>query len=227
MKLASLFSGGKDSTYAIYKAKSEGHKIVCLVSISPRSEESDLLHYPNINATAVQAKAMKIPQLVSKIESNDTDIELGELRNVLQKAKREFEIEGIVHGGILSNYQKNHFENIGKNLGLKVISPLWGKDQQQYLHELLESKFRFIVTSVTTAGLDDSWLGREITLEDVKRLTNLGSKYGFNPTFEGGEAETFVVNCPLFSSSIKIVKANRIWDGYRGRFEITEAILDQ
>jgi len=80
---------------------------------------------------------------------------------------------------------------------------------------------------VTTAGLDDSWLGREITLEDVKRLTNLGSKYGFNPTFEGGEAETFVVNCPLFSSSIKIVKANRIWDGYRGRFEITEAILDQ
>ena len=227
MKLAALFSGGKDSTYAIHKAKSEGHDIVCLVSILPKSEESHLLHYPNMKTTALQAKTMKIPQLVSEIDSDDTQAELDGIYQTLQKAKKEFGIQGVVHGGILSNYQKNHFENISTNLDLQVISPLWKKDQKQYLSELLKSKFKFIITSVTTAGLDDSWLGKEITADDITKLSDISLKHGFNVSFEGGEAETFVTDCPLFSAPIKILKANKIWDGYRGRFEITEAILDQ
>jgi len=30
LKLAALFSGGKDSTFAIYQAKKEGHDVVCV-----------------------------------------------------------------------------------------------------------------------------------------------------------------------------------------------------
>ncbi|MGI0094128.1 MAG: diphthine--ammonia ligase, partial [Nitrosotalea sp.] len=108
-----------------------------------------------------------------------------------------------------------------------IISPLWHLDQKNYLQELLESKFKFIVTSVTSAGLYQTWLGKEITKDDVEQLGKLSIKYGFNLAFEGGEAETFVVDCPLFYSPIKIVKANKIWDGYRGRFEITEAVLEK
>ncbi|MFI5416153.1 MAG: diphthine--ammonia ligase [Nitrososphaerales archaeon] len=225
MKLASLFSGGKDSTYAIYKAKQDGHSIECLVSIFPQSEESYLLHYPNISATSLQATAMKIPQIQSRVDTTDPQIELEQLQNLLEKAKKDFGIEGIVHGGLFSDYQRTRFETIGNNLNLKVLSPLWHIDQKNYLKELLDSKFKFIITSVTSAGLDESWMGREITRDDVEQLILLSEKYGFNLTFEGGEAETFVVDCPLFYSPIRIVKANKIWDGYRGRFEITEAVL--
>ena len=227
MKLASLFSGGKDSTYAIYKAKQDGHSIECLVSIFPQSEESYLLHYPNISATSLQATAMKIPQIQSRVDTTDPQIELEQLQNLLEKAKKDFGIEGIVHGGLFSDYQRTRFETIGNNLNLKVLSPLWHIDQKNYLKELLDSKFKFIITSVTSAGLDESWMGREITGDDVEQLILLSEKYGFNLTFEGGEAETFVVDCPLFYSPIRIVKANKIWDGYRGRFEITEAVLAQ
>ncbi len=227
MKLASLFSGGKDSTYAIYKAKQDGHSIECLVSIFPQSEESYLLHYPNISATSLQATAMKIPQIQSRVDTTDPQIELEQLQNLLEKAKKDFGIEGIVHGGLFSDYQRTRFETIGNNLNLKVLSPLWHIDQKNYLKELLDSKFKFIITSVTSAGLDESWMGREITRNDVEQLILLSEKYGFNLTFEGGEAETFVVDCPLFYSPIRIVKANKIWDGYRGRFEITEAVLVQ
>jgi len=227
LKLAALFSGGKDSTYAIHKAKSEDHDIVCLVSILPKSEESHLLHYPNMKTTALQAKAMKISQLVYEIDSDDTQTELDGIYQILQKTKKEFGIQGIVHGGILSSYQKNHFENISANLDLQVISPLWKKDQKQYLTELLKSNFKFVITSVTAAGLDDSWLGKEITADDIPKLSDLSSEHGFNVSFEGGEAETFVTDCPLFLAPIKILKAKKVWDGYRGRFEITEAILDQ
>jgi len=227
LKLASLFSGGKDSTYAIYKAKQEGHSIECLVSVFPQSEESYLLHYPNISATSLQAKAMKIPQILTQINTTDPETEIKELQNLLKKAKKDFGIEGIVHGGLFSDYQRIRFETIGNNLNLKVVSPLWHVDQKNYLEELLHSKFKFIITSVTSTGLDETWLGREITREDVEQLILLSSKYGFNLAFEGGEAETFVIDCPLFYSPIRIIKANKIWDGYRGRFEITEAVLEK
>ena len=228
LKLASLFSGGKDSTYAVYKARNEGgHDIECLVSIFPPSEESHLLHYPNIASTSLQAQAMKIPQMVSQIDTTDSKVELDILQSLLEKAKKDFGINGIVHGGLFSDYQKTRFDKIGNNLDLKIISPLWHIDQKNYLQELLESKFKFIVTSVTSAGLDQTWLGKEITKDDVEQLEKLSVKYGFNLAFEGGEAETFVIDCPLFYSPIKIVKANKIWDGYRGRFEITEAVLEK
>jgi len=225
LKLASLFSGGKDSTYAIYKAKQEGHSVECLVSIFPQSEESYLLHYPNISVTSLQSLAMKIPQILSSVKSTDPKIELEGLQNLLEKAKKDFGIEGIVHGGLFSNYQRIRFETIGTNLNLKVLSPLWHVDQKNYLNELLDSKFKFIITSVTSAGLDETWLGHEIIRDDVEQLILLSAKHGFNLTFEGGEAETFVIDCPLFYSPIKIINANKIWDGYRGRFEITEAVL--
>ena len=140
--------------------------------------------------------------------------------------KEKFGIEGIVHGGIHSDYQRKIFETVCKKLNLKTISPLWHIDQLEYLHKLIELKFRFIVTSVSAEGLDDSWLGKEITFQDINRLNQLSSKYGFNVSFEGGEAETFVIGCPIFSGTIKIVKSKIVWDGYRGRFEITEAVLE-
>lgn len=227
MKLASLFSGGKDSTYAIYKAKNEGHDIKCLVSIFPQSEESHLLHFPNIVSTALQAKAMKLPQILVQTNTVDPETEIAELQDLLKKAMNDFGIEGIVHGGLFSDYQRIIFERIGSNLNLKVISPLWHIDQKNYLHKLLESEFKFIITSVTSAGLDETWLGKEITQKDVEQLETLSTKHGFNLTFEGGEAETFVIDCPLFCYPIRILKANKIWDGYRGRFEITEAVLEK
>jgi len=227
LKLASLFSGGKDSTYAIYIAKQEGHKIECLVSISPQSEESNLLHFPNIGATSLQAKAMKIPHIISQINTINPKNEILELQNLVEKVKNDFGIEGIVHGGLFSEYQRIRFETIGNNLNLKVLSPLWHIDQKTYLQELLKLKFKFIITSVTSAGLNETWLGREINQQNLEQLIALSSKHGFNLSFEGGEAETFVVDCPLFYSAIKIIKTNKIWDGYRGRFEITDAILEK
>jgi len=227
LKLAALFSGGKDSTFAIFKSKSDGHTISCLVTIFPRSEESHLLHHPNIELTRLQARLMNLPQIIVRVDSNETAVEVAELKNALEKAKKEFGIEGVVHGGIGSAFQKNHFETICSGVGLTVVAPLWNVNEQSYLRELVQSGFRFIVTSVTAEGLDDAWLGKEVTLQDVEKLIAISSKHGLNISFEGGEAETFVIGCPLFSGCIKIIKSNKTWDGYRGRFEITEAVLEK
>ncbi|MGY5141160.1 MAG: diphthine--ammonia ligase [Candidatus Nitrosopumilus sp. Bin_571-38] len=226
MKLASLFSGGKDSIYAIHVAKKQGHEVKCLLSIFPKSDESHLLHHPNMKWTKLQSQSMNIPQLTITSNSNETDDELSLIENLLQDAKDQFQIEGLVHGGIKSKFQKEKFENVCLKLHLTVIAPLWDIDPEDYMNELIDSKFNFIMTTVSSDGLDDSWLGKTISKSDILSLKHLSEKFGFNLNFEGGEAETFVINCPLFTNSIKINQSQKEWDGYRGRFEIVDAGLN-
>ncbi len=226
MKLGSLFSGGKDSTYATYMAQKQGHEVTCLLSIFTKSEESHLLHYPNLQWTKLQSESMKIPQLTINSESDETDDELFALENLLQNAKDQFHIEGLVHGGIKSQFQKEKFESLCSKLDLVAVTPLWNTEPEQYMNDLLDSNFVFIMITVTSDGLDDTWLGKPISKSDIDTLRHLSDKFGFNLNFEGGEAATFVVDCPLFSNSIKINQAKKIWDGYRGRFEIMDAGLN-
>jgi ABC transporter with metal-binding/Fe-S-binding domain ATP-binding protein len=226
MNLGSLFSGGKDSTYAIYLAQKQGHEVTCLLSVFAKSEESHLLHHPNLQWTKLQSESMKIPQLTIHSASDDTDDELFALETLLKNAKEQFHIEGLVHGGIKSQFQKEKFETLCSKLDLIAVSPLWGTEPEQYMNDLLDSNFVFIMITVSSDGLDDTWLGKTISKSNIDTLRDLSDKFGFNLNFEGGEAETFVVNCPLFSNSIKLNQAKKIWDGYRGRFEIMGAELN-
>ena len=226
MKLACLFSGGKDSTYAIHIAKKQGHDVVCLLSIFTKSEESHLLHHPNLKWTKLQSESMKIPQLTIISNSDETEDELIVMEKLLQNAKEQFQIDGLVHGGIKSKFQKEKFESLCLKLNLVSIAPLWGTDPNEYMNELLDSNFHFMMITVSSDGLDEQWLGKLISKSDIDILNNLSNKFGFNLNFEGGESETFVIDCPLFSTPIKINEFTKNWDGYRGRFEIVDAELN-
>ena len=225
MKLASLFSGGKDSVYAIYLAKQQGHQVTCLLSIFAKSADSHLLHHPNLSWTKLQSQSMNIPQLTIQSNSDDVD-ELILLEDLLKRAKEKFGIDGLVHGGIKSRFQKEKFSSVCVKLGLSVISPLWNSEPKKYMNDLIDSNFDFIMTTVSSDGLDDSWLGKPISKSEINTLIQLSEKFGFNLNFEGGESETFVINCPLFSYPIKIIQFEKNWDGYRGRFEIVDAELN-
>ena len=225
MKLAALFSGGKDSTYAIYLAKKFGHSVDVLLTLYPHSNESHLLHHPNIKFTSLQAKSMKIPQLIEEILSTDAKDEFQKLDKLIIRAKDNYSIEGIVHGGILSKYQKDNFTLICEKNNLEILSPLWNIKPESYMKKLLEENFEYIISNVSSEGLNDSWLGQIIDKNGLENLEKLQKKFGFNLNFEGGEAETFVINCPLFEKSLFIQDSHTEWDGYRGRFEILEVKL--
>lgn len=226
MKLASLFSGGKDSVYSIFLANKQGHNVTCLLSVFPKSAESHLLHHPNLQWTNLQSESMQIPQLTIQSISDETNNEITSLEEIIVKSIDQYGVEGIVHGGIQSQFQKEKFENLCHKLNLKSITPLWNRNPFEYMNELISLNFKFIISSVSSGGLDDSWLGRIITKNDILTLHELSQKFGFNLNFEGGEAETFVVDCPLFLNPINIIKSEKIWDGYRGRFEIVDARLN-
>jgi len=105
------------------------------------------------------------------------------------------------------------------------FNPLWQTDQVSYLRRLLWEGFVVIVSGVYAYPFDASWLGARLTDERIKMLAELQKRYQINPSGEGGELETFVLDGPIFKKRLEILKASRSYHGYRGHFVIEEMRL--
>ena len=203
MKVAVLFSGGKDSCFAAFLAKKYGHDIECLISIISKNKESYMFHTPSILNVKKQAEIMGLPLILQQTEGRK-ELELNDLEKAMKTAITKYKIQGIVTGAIESVYQASRVQKICDKLKLECFNPLWQKDSIELLNDLIKNKFKVIITGVFAYPLDKTWLEREINerfIEDVKKLRE---KYKVHPAGEGGEFETFVLDCPLFKNSLKI-----------------------
>jgi diphthine-ammonia ligase len=222
LKLASLYSGGKDSNYSIFEMKRLGYDVVCLISIIPEISDSLLFHFPNIRLTQTLAQAVGLPIRNFHSRTSALENEMSVLENALSMVKDEFGIDGIVHGGISSKFQKRNFEKVCENLQLSVYSPLWNLNPKNYVHQLIDERFKITIVGVSALGLGKEWLGVTLTHKNIERIESLSTKYGFNLNFEGGEAETLVVDCPIYKKKLVIRDGIVKWFGDNGIFEITE-----
>jgi len=207
MRLGILFSGGKDSCYAAYLAKKQGHELTCLISMISENPESYMFHTPNITLTEKQAEVMNLPLVIQKTPGLKEE-ELKDLEKAIRTAVDKYDIQGIVTGALYSEYQKSRIEKICKRLGLECINPLWHIDEIKYLQELTETKFKVIITGVFAYPLNQTWLQREIDDKFIEEVKDLKDEYKIHPAGEGGEFETFVVNCPLFERGLQVTKHN-------------------
>jgi diphthine-ammonia ligase len=225
MRLGCLFSGGKDSTYALYKSLNEGHEVPCLISLHPFNDESLLYHYPNNLLFKKISEAIEIPLIERYCNNTLKEHEIDQLISSIRQGMEEYSIEGLIHGAISSRFQRNIFQKICTELNLKLYSPIWEIDPYKYYNQLINSQFEIIITRVAALGLDKIWLGKTINEINYVELDILSKKFKFNITFEGGEAETLVIDCPIYKKKIKIVRSKIQWDGIRGTFEILEVVL--
>ncbi|ADI32397.1 diphthine--ammonia ligase [Staphylothermus hellenicus] len=218
MKATILFTGGKDSTYALHLAYLQGFDIVVLSTIYPLYEYSMLYHKPIFDLLRLQAKSLGLPLESMAVYSPKQ--ELSTLYKLLKRVKENYGVEAVVSGAVLSDYQRMRYSMICDELGLEPYTPLWRIDQSKYMFELVEHGIEFILISINTYGLPMKLLGKIITDKDVYEIINRSRKYGFNPAFEGGEAETLVVNSPLFRRRIRVIGRRMIKSPYEGVFII-------
>ena len=207
MKIGALVSGGKDSLFALYLMKQKKHEIACIMTMNSVSDESYMFHYPNVDIVKKQAELMNIPYIEGETEGKKED-ELRDLQDLIKKAKEKYHIEGICTGAINSTYQKSRIDKIAEKLKLMSFAPLWERDPESLLKEMFENNFEIIITGVAAEGLNETHLEMNLksTLEYLKKLNE---KYSLHIAGEGGEYETLVLNCPLFSERI-VVKKSKI-----------------
>jgi ABC transporter with metal-binding/Fe-S-binding domain ATP-binding protein len=220
MKLGVLFSGGKDSVFACYRAM-EHEDVRCLITLISENEESYMFHTPNIGLADLVASAIGVDILKWRTPGVE-EMELEDLRDAIIEARRLYGIEGIVTGAIESVYQSSRIQRICSSLDLWCFNPLWQLDQIEYLRMLRAYGFRVIVTGVFAYPLDESFLGAEIDDGMIAKLQGLQKRYGISPSGEGGELETLVLDGPIFRRRLEILRAASHFSGNRGRY-VTES----
>lgn len=223
MKVAVLFSGGKDSTMAVYNALENGEDVKYLLSMKSANDESYMFHVPNIHLTDLQSEAMDIP-IISVETDGIKEKELDDLKVGFEKLK-SLGIEAIYTGALYSTYQKSRIEKLADEVGIEAYSPYWHKDPKEYMELVISTGFKVIISGVFAEGLDEKWLGRLIDEEALRELEKISEKTYLHLAFEGGEAETLVIDGPIFNKRIEIIDAEIDWQRDNGTYNVLDARL--
>jgi diphthine-ammonia ligase len=221
LNLGIMWSTGKDSGYAAYLMKKHNYNIKCLLTMKSSNKYSYMFHTPNVDMAKIQATAMDVPLLIQETKG-EKEHELKDLKKLLKSAKKEYNIDGIVTGALFSSYQRERIEKAADSVGLKIFSPLWHKDQEEEMREIINSSFKIVLSSTAAEGLDESWLGRVLSIKDVDMLAELNVKKGINIAGEGGEFESLVLDCPIFKKEIVITKSRIIKEDKLNYFFLVE-----
>ncbi len=230
----SLFSGGKDSSFALYTALKAGYSVDQLITIKPDSD-SYLYHVPAIEITELAAESIGIPlyneAATTTPTQDNTDSstrathEIKPLKTALRSVDEQLNgITGVISGAVASEYQKSRFSAVCEELGLELYAPLWHTAPLESLTAMVEASFTITIVQVAAEGLDENWLGRTLDHQTIDELSELSETYGVHPIGEGGEYETLVTDGPHMTNRIKLEYDTK-WDGMRGSIDITNATL--
>jgi ABC transporter with metal-binding/Fe-S-binding domain ATP-binding protein len=232
----SLFSGGKDSSWALYRALEEGLPVERLLTVHPEGE-SFMYHVPATELASLAAESIGLPLVdvhpadfdARAPENEDSsargDRELEPMEEALEHLARELGgLGGLTAGAVESEYQTSRIRAMADRLGCELFVPLWGEDPRELAESMLDADFEILVLQVAAGGLDCSWLGRRLDADALADLESLNERYGVHLLGEGGEFETFVVDGPHMSRPIEL-EYERVWEGDRGHLRVTGARL--
>ncbi|XP_055681814.1 uncharacterized protein LOC129789187 [Lutzomyia longipalpis] len=222
MRVVGLISGGKDSIFNLMQCKAEGHEIVALANLYPNDdrEEMDSWMYQTVGHSGIEmiATALDLPLYRRKTSGvcqqnrqdytpEDPADEVEDLYHLLHEVKMVEKVDAVASGAILSDYQRCRVENVCARLQLTSLSYLWRRNQTKLLQEMIDCGMEAIVIKVAALGLTpERHLGK--TLREIQGdVMKLNKEFGVNVCGEGGEYETFTLDCPLFK--YRIVVADR------------------
>ncbi|WP_435195762.1 diphthine--ammonia ligase [Natronomonas sp. EA1] len=231
----SLFSGGKDSSWALYRALEAGLPVERLLTVHPDGD-SYMYHVPETSLATLAAEAIGIPLVdvyPDDFRADDAahsgeqgDMELEPLERALEELSEELGgLGGVTAGAIESEYQTSRIQGMCDRLDCELFAPLWQESPEDLAEEMLEAGFEITIIQVAAYGLDESWLGRTLDREAIAELKELNEEYGVHLLGEGGEFETFVVDGPHMDQRIALEYETE-WEGNRGRIRVTDARLE-
>ncbi len=227
----SLFSGGKDSTFALYRGLERGFDVDRLVTVLPEGESYMYQRPPPaVPATAAESMGIDHTTVDLPVPNGDPavaergDLEIQPLEEALAAIARDRPIEGVIAGAIESSYQRDRIAGVCDRLGLELYAPLWNESTGEIARGLFDAGFQITIVEVAAGGLDADWLGRQLDRAAFEELRTLADHHGLHPLGEGGEFETIVTDGPHMQRPLEL-EFDPVWDGLRGRLEITDVRL--
>ena len=197
MKVAALWTGGKDSALACYKVMGK-HNVKYLATFI---WDTPSRAHP-FSIIKAQSEAVNIPFHWSKLRPPYDE----SYRADIFELKNEFGIEGVVTGDIsyVDTFHGNWIDEVCKGTGIEVIKPLWEHDRQSLLDDLLANGFKMMFSCVKAPWMTESWLGKTLDCRSVKEMQELHRTKGLDLCGENGEYHTMVLDAPYFAKTIEV-----------------------
>ncbi len=224
MKVAVMYSGGKDSTMALKYALDQGWEVESLISVKPKSTESFLYQYATVEWTNLSGDALGIPVINLKSEKIGAVEEANELEQIFGK----LQVDAILVGGVgLQETQIREWKRVAKKFGIDLIVPYEKLTSEELFDKTIDSGFDIMLTDVATDGLGPEWIGKKLNKENSDEFKELSKKFGFDILGEGGYYNTFVMDGPIFKKQIQVLNSRKVWDNKTssGYMEIQDAKL--
>lgn len=210
------FSGGKDSSLALYHAMKTGTVSGLIVMLEEQGQRSRS-HAMPLDIIQAQAKAIGLPVFMVSSSWNDYEAKFIEL---LIQAKQQG-VEVLVTGDLDMPEHGCWHDRITQQLGLKLGMPLWLRPHREVVEEFINLGFRSVLVTVNLKlGMTIEDLGKTLTLEYIKELENRG----IDPCGEGGEFHTTVIDGPIFNKPIPVRKLDIV---YHEEYAFLPLELDQ
>ncbi len=231
----SLFSGGKDSSWALYRAMEEGLNVSRLLTVHPTGD-SYMYHTPATRLAALAAESVGIdlvevePDDFGADDVDDAGVQGDDELEPMETALRELAVEdgidlaGVTAGAVESEFQTSRIRGMCDRLDIDLFAPLWREDPVALAEAMFDAGFEIRIVQVAAYGLDESWLGRRYDADALAELLDLRKEYGVHPLGEGGEFETYVVDGPHMDRRIDLAYET-VWKGDRGHIAVTDAAL--
>ena len=232
----SLFSGGKDSSWALYRALEADLNVSRLLTVHPEGD-SYMYHTPATRLAGLAAESVGIeltevePGELGADDVDDSgqqgDAELEPMEAALREiaAEDEIDLAGVTAGAVESAFQTDRIRGMCDRLGIDLFAPLWQADPVELAEAMFDAEFEILIVQVAAYGLDESWVGRRYDAAALSELLDLRAEYGVHPLGEGGEFETFVVDGPHMDRRIDVTY-DVVWEGDRGHLVVTDAALE-
>lgn len=197
-KLVFNWSGGKDSSLALYKLlQTKQYDVVCLLTSLSQKHQRVSMHGVRIELMQEQAQRIGIPLNTFEIpEAATMEAYEAVMKNTLTNLTQQG-VSVSAFGDIFLEDLRKYREEKLATLNIKAIFPLWKIPTKDLVREFIQLGFKTVVTCVDDRYLDKSFAGRVI---DEQFLADLPPNV--DPCGENGEFHTFVVDGPIFSSPI-------------------------
>ncbi|PYJ84746.1 MAG: hypothetical protein DME22_11645 [Verrucomicrobia bacterium] len=195
---AMLWTGGKDSSLALYESGHNGYRVRCLITFAP--PEPNFLAHP-LPFIKLQAESLGLPHYVFTVcRPFENSYESG-----LRRLREGMNIHTVITGDIAEvGGSPNWIRERSRPVGMNVHTPLWGRDRDVLLRQLLANGFEVFFSCAKTRWLTEDWIGRELTDSSIADLRAVRERNGLDLCGEEGEYHTLVTDGPQFSQTIDI-----------------------
>ena len=197
------YSGGKDSTLALYHAMQVGKAIGLIVMLEEQGLRSRS-HAMSMEIIQAQANALGLPIITASSSWNDYETEFLKL---LAHAKQQG-ADVLVTGDLDMPEHGCWHDRITQQAGLKLCMPLWERPHREVIEEFIQLGFKTMIVTVNlNLGMKVEDLGKVLTLDYIQELENRG----IDPCGEGGEFHSTVIDGPLFTAPIAVRKGDILY----------------